>query len=535
MAPGLSSSCRSKTGQAECIYGLPACVFVHRGFSPIAQESNCISKNDLPCVSAVLLINSVTLLFTDLFRMRAALCRYLSTCLLVLVTTPLYAGMGLRDAIQTAFDGNYEYLQVLDKVKKSDMTLDVARSVFRTHFNASVRSDAVVGAEIGQQYLMSLSRKLNDGSRVEAGVYASQFDNSALSEFRVQYTRPLFSDPERSGVLALNKAESDRDHSERISEVGAEELTARVIQAWYRAYQAEQGIAVQKAAQGASDKLVAAVKARYANDLASSFDVEQAELNAARTRQTVNDAETLLESDLDKLKVLLGLNPEDEVEFDFSLLRDQKSLPEILEVSDLQQMALNHRLEIIAMKESRDHAQQRMEIITRRIGPPIDLSIHYALVGQGESLDDTFDVDDRRFGLGLNVSTDFALATEKNQSRLAVLEYQQAERSYRHLTTKVKNEIRSAIRQMDSFEAKFLLAEKTAKLGMKRFTLAKKRYDDGQIDVVELLESQRDLAQARQASLTANIDLLLAELNIDLISGQLRDKWKLPQAKKIMQ
>ena len=75
-----------------------------------------------------------------------------------------------------------------------------------------------------------------------------------------------------------------------------------------------------------------------------------------------------------------------------------------------------------------------MEIITRRIGPPIDLSIHYALVGQGESLDDTLEVDDRRVGLGLNVSTDFALATEKNQSRLAVLEYQQAERSYRHLT-----------------------------------------------------------------------------------------------------
>ena len=70
--------------------------------------------------------------------------------------------------------------------------------------------------------------------------------DSALSEFRVQYTRPLFSDPERSGVLALNKAESDRNHSERISEVGAEELTARVIQAWYRAYQSEQGIAVQQ-------------------------------------------------------------------------------------------------------------------------------------------------------------------------------------------------------------------------------------------------------------------------------------------------
>lgn len=70
-------------------------------------------------------------------------------------------------------------------------------------------------------------------------------------------------------------------------------------------------------------------------------------------------------------------------------------------------------------------------------------------------------------------------------------------------------------------------------MGEKRFTLAKKRYDDGQIDVIELLESQRDLAQARQSGLTANIDLLLAQLNLDLISGQLRDKWQLPQAKNI--
>lgn len=441
--------------------------------------------------------------------------------------------MDLRDAIRTAFDGNYEYQQVLDKVKKSDMTLDVARSVFRTHFNASLRSDAVVGAQIGQQYRMSLSRKLNDGSRVEAGVYASQFDDSALSEFRVQYTRPLFSDPERSGVLALNKAESDRNHSERVSEVGAEELTARVIQAWYRAYLSEKGIAVQRASQQATEKLVAAVRAKYANDLASSFDVEQAELNAARSRQSVKDAESLLEQDLDKLKMLLGLNPEDRVDFDFSLLsEDYPSSFEPL-VEELQQMALNHRLEIIAMKESRDFALQRMEIITRRVGPPIDLSIHYALVGQGDSLDDTLEVDDRRVGLGLNVSTDFALATEKNQSRLAMLEYQQAERSYKHLVSTVKSEIRNAIRQIDRFKEKYLLAERTAELGERRFTLAKKRYDDGQIDVIELLESQRDLAQARQSGLTANIDLLLAQLNLDLISGQLRDKWQLPQAKNI--
>jgi len=463
--------------------------------------------------------------------MQGILSRFISACIISVISSPLYAGMGLRDAIRTAFDGNYEYQQVLDKVKKSDMTLDVARSVFRTHFNASLRSDAVVGAQIGQQYRMSLSRRLNDGSRVEAGVYASQFDTSALSEFRVQYTRPLFSDPERSGVLALNKAESDRNHTERISEVGAEELTARVIQAWYRAYQSEQGIAVQQTALEASEKLVAAVKAKYANDLASSFDVEQAELNTAHSRQIVNDAQALLDQDMDKLKVLLGLNPEDQAGFDFSLLTEQQSTPLANDIDDLLQMALNHRLEIIAMKENRDYALQRMEIITRRIGPPIDLSIHYALVGQGDSLDDTLEVDDRRFGLGLNVSTDFALATEKNQSKLAVLEYNQAERSYKHLTTTVKSEIRNAIRQIGRYEEKYLLAEKTAKLGEKRFTLAKKRYDDGQIDVIELLESQRDLAQARQSSLSANIELLLARLNLDLISGQLRDKWQLPQAK----
>lgn len=463
--------------------------------------------------------------------MQGILSRFISACIISVISSPLYAGMGLRDAIRTAFDGNYEYQQVLDKVKKSDMTLDVARSVFRTHFNASLRSDAVVGAQIGQQYRMSLSRRLNDGSRVEAGVYASQFDTSALSEFRVQYTRPLFSDPERSGVLALNKAESDRNHTERISEVGAEELTARVIQAWYRAYQSEQGIAVQQTALEASEKLVAAVKAKYANDLASSFDVEQADLNTAHSRQIVNDAQALLDQDMDKLKVLLGLNPEDQAGFDFSLLTEQQSTPLANDIDDLLQMALNHRLEIIAMKENRDYALQRMEIITRRIGPPIDLSIHYALVGQGDSLDDTLEVDDRRFGLGLNVSTDFALATEKNQSKLAVLEYNQAERSYKHLTTTVKSEIRNAIRQIGRYEEKYLLAEKTAKLGEKRFTLAKKRYDDGQIDVIELLESQRDLAQARQSSLSANIELLLARLNLDLISGQLRDKWQLPQAK----
>jgi len=221
------------------------------------------------------------------------------------------------------------------------------------------------------------------------------------------------------------------------------------------------------------------------------------------------------------------------VDFDFSLLTDlpASAMPEEVEV--LQQMALNHRLEIIAMKESRDHAQQRMNIINKRVGPPVDLSIHYALVGQGESLDDTFGVDDQRIGLGLNVSTDFTLATEKNQARLAVLEYEQAVRSYRHFTATVKTEIRSAVRQMGRYQEKSMLAQRTAELGEKRFVLAKKRYDDGQIDVIDLLESQRDLARLRQSSLTATVDLQLARLNLDLISGQLRDKWQLPQANQM--
>ena len=201
------------------------------------------------------------------------LAKQLLALVLMMAALPSYAGLGLHEAISAAFSGNYEYLQVLDKVKKSDMSLDVARSAFRTHFNASLRSDTIVGAEVGQQYLMSLSRKLGDGSKVEAGMYASQFDTSALSELRVQYTRPLFSDPERSGVLALQIAESDRNHSQRVSEVGAEELTARVIQAWYHAYQTEQGIVVQQTALEAADKLLDSVRARYINDLASSFDV----------------------------------------------------------------------------------------------------------------------------------------------------------------------------------------------------------------------------------------------------------------------
>ncbi len=54
---------------------------------------------------------------TGLCRIRVILSRYITICLLVLISTPLHAGMDLRDAIKTAFSGNYEYQQVLDKVK----------------------------------------------------------------------------------------------------------------------------------------------------------------------------------------------------------------------------------------------------------------------------------------------------------------------------------------------------------------------------------------------------------------------------------
>ena len=174
--------------------------------------------------------------------------RALWLILMLAISTTSYGettkGLTVQEAIQLALDNNPEYQQVLDSIKVSGLDLELARSVFRGRISSTASTQSRLGSELGKNFSLAVSKRLRSGSELEAGFFTSEYTGVSLSELRLRYTRPLFSDPERSGLLSLQKAERESRHAKRLEIVGAEELAAKIIKAYYQALQSKSSVTV---------------------------------------------------------------------------------------------------------------------------------------------------------------------------------------------------------------------------------------------------------------------------------------------------
>ncbi len=436
-------------------------------------------------------------------------------------------GLNVTQAIEIAIQSNHEYRQLLDGARVAELDLELARAVFRTKISSSVSSESRLGSEFGSRYSVSLSRKLQSGSRLEAGFFTSDFSNTALSELRLRYTRPLFSDPERSGALALRQAERNKAYHERLSQVGAEELAARIIQAYYLALKEKKAIAVQEGIVRIARATLDAVEARRARGMASAIELGKAKLELTTAMQAERERVSRLQDKLDKLKILLGKDVDENVNFDLDLQLSSADEAGEADLERLQTQALQNRTELIASRERVEDRYERMTILAKRHGAPIDISLQYSLVGQGSNFNDSLGIDDQRVGFGLSVDTDLGLTRQQVDTQRAILDYRHSTLSLDRLKKQIRLEVRNALRDLERRRDSLDIASAQATFAERRFELMRIRYAKGLEDALELLRAQQELAQARHQRLVARVDTLLARLALDMTTGRLKDQWHL--------
>ncbi|TGD75326.1 TolC family protein [Mangrovimicrobium sediminis] len=430
--------------------------------------------------------------------------------------------LSLDDAVAFALRANHRYLNLVDQVAASDLDYEAAQTVYKTHFGSSLSSDARLGAEVGSSYSLFMDKRNESGSRYGLGFYNSTFGDNTLSEWRLSYTLPFFRNPLDSQRLAIFQAEINAARSRRLAQIGRDELANQVVAAYLRLAMSMQAELLTAEEYAIAETFLARQRVRQRNGEVSALELSEAQLNTIDARQAQDQAALERSSQEDSFRLLLGMDPHRELSIDGEVLGE---VPEPLvaqPLAELETGALTRRAEVQAKKEELLMLGRRIESTRVGVIPPLEVSLHYSLVGEGDGLEDSFSVDDQRFGVGLRMDTDLQNSEVRIRQRQLQLQRAALQREYDYLQRSLVAEVRKAYHKAQRAHSFLDYLQQFLAVAEQKHEQAEVLYQRGEVTELELFQSHHQVSQANHRILSARVDYLLAEQSLALAAGVLR-------------
>jgi outer membrane protein TolC len=142
-------------------------------------------------------------------------------------------------------------------------------------------------------------------------------------------------------------------------------------------------------------------------------------------------------------------------------------------------------------------------------------------VGIDEAADDLFSGENFQWLLGFTFEMPLGSHFERGQSRAANLQASQLDTSIQNLRLLIIQDIRDALRQIQTQWERVQASRATAYFSRKSLEAEKKRYDVGATTTFDLLQRENDLAEAEANQLNAEVQYQIALANLRRATGTL--------------
>lgn len=430
--------------------------------------------------------------------------------------------LSLKQSIQIALSHNKQYLNIQDQISVSKLDMDTARSEFRMKFTPSVSTDARLGTDIGQRYNFNVQRKFQTGSRLDINAGSTTFSGETLSEVNVQITQPLLKGMGKL-VNTTRLAQAERTGEKRVSlkEIAKEELIFNIITAYYQIVKQGKLIEVHEKSLERAKKLLEAARAKLKVGMVSKMDVFRADIQVSQAEDSLEDAKSAYERAKDNFKILLGAPPA--LTLDIIPEIDYKEIT--FDFDESKKTALGNRLELKELKKDIDFAWRNVEVARKSLLPPLNITLKYSQLGRGSSFNESIDLNETRFGVGLSATTDFTLTQERANHQKALIVVKNKQRDYEQAKDKIINEVKESVRFIKRGLKKIELRNKRIEDAENQLKFAMIRYKKGLIDNLTVIDAEKELVLTRTSQISAVVDYIVAVNRLYRATGDLRKEW----------
>lgn len=455
----------------------------------------------------------------------------------------------LEEAIDVALLGNFAYRMASLNPDIARQSILQAESAFdvETFLSGQVSQDEqsttfsqTTGTSSDQRRLQAGARKrLESGTSLtvqsnlgrresNAGVNTSNLSQS--SDFGISLRQPLLAGFGRKANIANTEIA-------RAGFAGAVEalrdnllqMLSRVELSYWNVARLQEQLELDESSLQVAETLLQEAIERERVGVATQIEVLQAQASQAQRLEEIIETRRALGDALDQLFNEMGIIPLDasytqDIAHQVSPLPEEiEQLPEFLDIWSMavrESPALAEQETVISQREwSRIQAENRTK-------PNLDLVVSGAYTGVDDrkaetAIENALNRDGHNWAIGVEFSMPWQMRGEKAAMRIAVRRLQQEEIRYQDLKQTLYRVTRSAWRNLNAVSQSMEAARLTVSLQEATFERELEKYAQGISVFRDVLEVQRDLDQARVRLLRAKYNRLLAEIEIDRLTGQL--------------
>ena len=431
--------------------------------------------------------------------------------------------IGLGPAVAMAMERNYSLLGSADQVAGARIREATSRAAFLPQvvprFERS-SDNSLMGLEARQRLPWT-------GGSVTAGAALTSRPEELgpfprTSDLRLVLTQPLLRGfGPNATFFDLRSSRRDRQGQERAFELARQRLAIDVARSYYQVIQQRQLLAVARQSYRRSESLRKASEARLEVGLVSKLDVYRAELQASQAQESMVRAESLLETELEKFRTLLGLGPTD------ALQPENVTLPEEIPPDDIEPLevltarALENRVDLRETSDLVEDARRTASLARQNLLPQLDLNVGITELGFGTSFGSAFRTADRRVNVFVSTSYPLERSGDAANRAIANMAVEARRRGLRQRQLEVEAEVRAAVRELARIRKSIELQKKGVEVAEQQRRLATLRYQRGLASNFDVVDAEGSLVLARSARVSLLTRYQIAKVDLLRVTGVL--------------
>lgn len=359
----------------------------------------------------------------------------------------------------------------------------------------------------------------NDDGSTGFNIVDVDIDSNSTS-YGVDLTMSLY---DHSNWLGLDRAELTAEQSDASYAAATQELIVRTVTAYLNVLRAQDNLDFVRAEKRAIERQLEQTKQRFEVGLTAITDVHEAQANFDSTVAQEIVAENRIELAREALRVITG-KYHDRLDI-LNTERFSATAPSPENVDGWLSIAENANLTLLAQRLALDVAKMDIDIATAGHYPTVGLSASYgASKGTTESpffKNSTPFFDSQSIGLSVSVPIyqGGSVSAQADRARdLYVSSSQDLELAYRQTVQSVRssyNDVKASISTIRALEQAVISAESALKA-------TEAGFDVGTRTIVDVLDSTRNLFNARANLAGARYDFIQAMVTLKQAAGNLK-------------
>ena len=361
-----------------------------------------------------------------------------------------------------------------------------------------------------------------NNNRVASTQNNANFNPSYDATFQAVYLQPILAgrkiDNTRTNLLTTG---IQQDISELDLQATTASIVAQVRNAYYEFVFAILNLENQRASLDLSSKLVQDNRARVEIGTMAPIDIVQAQAEEATRRQNLVNAEATLENTQLALKQLIVSGTDDPL-WTATLNATDRPAPgsEAIDLEAAVRNALSNRTDLLTAKKNIDSANVTLRSLSNQTLPTLNFQGTYRLAGRGgtptdpsinptswwNALGGIGDIEAPTWTVQMNFSYPIGTsAAEANKARQQII-IRQNQTNIKATELQIATDVTAAaIAIRNSLEA-IQAAQAARELSIKRAEAAQSKLDVGMATNFEVVQAQRDLADARNRELREHLN-----------------------------